>query len=55
MYDVWQSRVEIEDYSIVYFDCVAAFKVPYHRTSVEGEAHMRFIGSLDIHASMKHG
>ena len=27
---VWQSRVEIEGYSIVYFDHIAAFEAPYH-------------------------
>ena len=24
---VWQSRVEIEHYSVAYFDCVTVFKV----------------------------
>ena len=27
---VWQSRVEIEDYSVAYFDRIAAFEVLYH-------------------------
>ena len=26
---MWQSRVEIEGYSIAYFDCIVAFEVPY--------------------------
>ena len=26
---MWQSRVEIEGYSVVYFDCIAAFEVPF--------------------------
>ena len=26
---MWQSRVEIEGYSVTYFDCIAAFKVLY--------------------------
>ena len=26
---MWQSRVEIEDYSIAYFDRIAALEVPY--------------------------
>ena len=26
---MWQSRVEIEGYSIAYFDHIAAFKAPY--------------------------
>ena len=51
---VWQSCVEIEGYSIPYFDRIAAFEVLYHWTSVKGEARMRFIDLLDIHASMKH-
>ena len=27
---MWQSRVEIEGYSVVYFNRIAAFEVPYH-------------------------
>ena len=26
---MWQSRVEIESYSVAYFDHIAAFKAPY--------------------------
>ena len=26
---MWQSRVEIEGYSVVYFDCIAAFEALY--------------------------
>ena len=26
---MWQSCVEIEDYSIMYFNCITAFKAPY--------------------------
>ena len=37
---MWQSRVEIEGYSIAYFDRVAVFEVPYRWTSVKGGAHM---------------
>ena len=43
--DLWQSRVEIEGYSIAYFDRIAASKAPYRCTSVKGEAHMRFVDS----------
>ena len=46
-------RVEIEGYSIAYFDRIAAFEAPYRWTSVKGRAHMRFVDLLDIHASMK--
>ena len=37
---MWQSRVEIEHYSVAYFDRVTAFKVLSHKTSVKGMAHM---------------
>ena len=50
---MWQSRVEIEGYSIAYFNRIAAFKAPYHWTSVKGVTHMRFVDSLVIHASTK--
>ena len=29
-YHMWHFRVEIEGYSVAYFDCITAFKVPYH-------------------------
>ena len=51
---MWQSHVEIEGYSIAYFDHIAAFEVPYYWTSGKGGAHMHFVDSLDIHASTKH-
>ena len=40
---MWQSRVEIEGYSVAYFDRIAAFEAPYHRTSVKSGAHTRFV------------
>ena len=40
---MWQSHVEIEGYSIAYFDRIAAFEALYHWTSVKGGAHMRFL------------
>ena len=48
-----QSRVPIKGYSIVYFDRITTFKVLYRWTSIKGRAHMRFVDSFDIHASMK--
>ena len=36
---MWQSQVEIEHYSIAYFDRVAAFEVLQRSTSVKGKAH----------------
>ena len=38
---MWQSHVEIKDYSVEYFNCVAAFKALYHWTQ-------------HIHTSTKH-
>ena len=40
---MWQSRVEIEDYSVAYFDRIAVFEAPYRWTSVKGRAHTRFV------------
>ena len=37
---VWQAHVEIEAYSVTYFDCNAAFEVWYRRTSVKHGAHI---------------
>ena len=36
----WQSCVEIKDYSVAYFDCIAAFKVPYRWIFIKGRARM---------------
>ena len=41
-------------YSIVYFDCITAFKVLQCRTFVKGEAHMHYLDFLGILASMLH-
>ena len=43
MVHVWQFRVEVEYYSIAYFNRVTALKVLYLRISVKGRAHMRCI------------
>ena len=51
---MWQSHVEIEGYSIVYFGCITALEALYRWTSVKGGAHMHFVDSLDIHPSTKH-
>ena len=50
---MWQSRVEIEDYSVADFDRIAGFEAPYRLTSIKGGAHMRFVDLLDIHESTK--
>ena len=40
---MWQSCVEIEGYSVVYFDRITAFEALYRWTSVKGGAHMHFV------------
>ena len=42
---MWQSRLEIEGYSVAYFDRIAAFEALYCWTSVKGGTHMRFVDS----------
>ena len=41
-------RVEIEHYSIAYFDRVIVFKALQRRTSVKGGAHTHYV---DLHVS----
>ena len=36
---VWQSQVEIEHYSVAYFDRVTTFEALYRSTSIKGGAH----------------
>ena len=40
---MWQSRVEIEHYSVAYFDRITAFEVLYRSTSIKGGAHTRYV------------
>ena len=35
---MWQSHVEIEGFSVVYFDSIAVFEAPYRWTSTKGGA-----------------
>ena len=42
---VWQSRVEIEHYSV---DRIAAFQALHRRTSVKGEAHTCCVNVVGI-------
>jgi len=45
---IWQSRVEIEHYSVVYFAHIAAFEALYCRTSVKGGAHTHWVNVASI-------
>ena len=41
VYILWQSRVEIEHYSVTYFDRVTVLEALKRSTSVKGGAHTR--------------
>ena len=46
---MWQSRVEIEHYSVAYFQRITAFEALQRRTSVRGGAHKRCVNVSSIH------
>ena len=50
---VWQSCVEIEGYSVAYFDRIAVFEALYHWTSIKGGAHTRFVDAWMSNESTK--
>ena len=50
---MWQACDEIEDYSVVYFDCIPAFEVLYHWTSIESGAHKCFVNAWTTWTSNK--
>ena len=45
---MWQSRVEIEHYSVAYFDRIAVFKALLCRTSVKGGADTCCVNVVSI-------
>ena len=45
---MWQSRVEIEHYSIAYFNRVTAFEALYRSTSIKGGARTCYVDLSDI-------
>ena len=51
---MWQSRVEIEGYSVAYFDHIAVFEAMYRWTPVKGGAHTCFVDAWISNESMKH-
>ena len=50
-FQLWQSQAEIENYSVAYFDCIAA---PYHWTSVKCGAHTCFVDAWISNKSTKY-
>ena len=51
---MWQSRVEIEHYSVAYFDRIAAFAALQCRTSVNGMAHTRCVNVASFDEFTQH-
>ena len=49
--EVWQSRVQVKGYSVVYFDHIAAF---YRWTSINGVAHTCFVDAWIPNEISKH-
>ena len=45
---MWQSRVEIEHYSVAYFARIAAFEALKRGASVKGGAHTRRVNSSTL-------
>ena len=50
---MWQSQVENEHYSIVYFDCTPALKALYLRTFVKGGDRTCCVEASHIDATMQ--
>ena len=50
---MWQSHVEIEGYSVAYFDRIVVFEAPYRWTSAKGGAHTRFVDAWISNEPMK--
>ena len=43
--NMWQSQVEIEHYSVAYFDWVTVFETLRQRSSFKGKIHMHCVDS----------
>ena len=52
--NMWQSRVEIEEYFITYFDPTIVFEALYPQTFVKSGIHTRFVELVDIHTSTQY-
>ena len=51
---LWQSRVEIEHYSISHFNRITAFEALKHSTSVMGGAYTRYVNSQILDMFSQH-
>ena len=50
---VWQSWVEIEYFSVAYFESVTVVEVLYHRTSIKGRARTCCVDMPGVRVSMQ--
>ena len=46
---MWQSRVEIEHYSVAYFASITAFEALLRETSPKGRTHICFVNVVSNH------
>ena len=51
---MWQSRIEIEYYSIAYFERITEFDALQRWASAKGGTHMCYVNALMFDASIKH-
>ena len=47
------SEIQLDGYSVAYFNCITTPEAPYCGTVIKGAAHMRFINIVDIYTSTK--
>ena len=52
--DMWQSQVEIEHYSVAYFDYIITFEALQCITSIKGGAHTCCVNVSSIHELTQH-
>ena len=50
---MWQFQIEIEYYSVVYFERITEFDALEHWTFAKGGAHMRYVNAWISDASTK--
>ena len=50
---MWQSRIEIEYYSVAYFERITEFDALWRWASAKSRTHTRYINALMFDASMK--
>ena len=51
---MWQSQVEIEQYSVAYFDRITVFEALQHSTYITGGTHTRCVNSRILNMFTQH-